>query len=122
MRLLIRMGLVLALLLVLTAGAFLYLPAIGSFSRRALSYSVTKAVDGSVIADVNPCRKQGKHRFRCIVSGATESQGAEYVVTVNGRCWKARRIGAGDIGGKFPRQKSGCVKWRDQLRVFDRSP
>jgi hypothetical protein len=122
MRLLLRMGLVLALLLVLAGGAFLYLPAIGSFSRRALSYSVTKGADGSVIAGVDPCRKEANHRFRCIVAGASESQGAEYAVTVHGRCWKARRIGRGDVGGKFPRQKSGCVKWRDQLRVFDRSP
>jgi hypothetical protein len=122
MRLLIRMGLVLALLLVLAAGAFLYLPAIGSFSRKALNYSVTKKVGGSVIARVEPCAKQAKHRFRCPVSDKSGSGGADYVVTLNGRCWKARRLGRANFEGELARRKSGCVKWRDQLRVFDRSP
>jgi hypothetical protein len=120
-RLLLRMGLVLAILLVLLGGAFVYLPAVGSYSRQALNYSVSKRVGGSVIG-VGPCRKQARHRFRCQVADSEGSGGATYQVTVDGRCWKARM--AHDYGheGKLERRANGCLKWRDQLRLFDRNP
>ena len=122
MRLLLRMGLVLALLLVLAAGAFVFLPAVGSFSREALNYSVSKRVGGSVVVGVDPCRRQARDRFRCEVADKSGSGGASYLVTVNGRCWKARRLGRARFEGELARRKSGCVKWRDQLRLFDRNP
>jgi hypothetical protein len=121
-RLLLRMGLVLALLLVLAGGAFLYLPAIGSFSREALNYSVSKRVGGSALLGVDPCKRETRHRFRCGVTDKSGSGGATYLVTVRGRCWKARRLGRANSGDGLAHQKSGCVRWRDQLRLFDRNP
>jgi hypothetical protein len=108
--------------------AFLYLPAIGSFSTRALSYSVTKEAGGSVIAGpASPCRRtegrgnrNGERRYRCSIGDSGGSGGAMYTVRVEGRCWKARRVRDFGFEGELKRRVEGCVRWRDQLRLFDR--
>ena len=118
---LLRAFIGLVLLVVLAALAFLFLPALGDFSPRALNYSVTKKAGGSVLAGpISPCRKARKRVFRCSVSDSGGSGGATYVVTVDGHCWKARRVGAGGFEGDLARRIEGCVKWRDQLRLADR--
>lgn len=126
-RLLLRIALTLLVLCVGAALAFLYLPAVGSVSPRALNYSVTKKAGGSVIASVGPCRRSGERDkrggervYRCSVSDSGGSGGATYVVKVDGRCWKARRLGKGGFDGELRRRADGCVRWRDQLRLFDR--
>jgi hypothetical protein len=120
MRLILRLGLVLVVLLVAGFGAFLYLPAIGSFSAKALDHSVTDRVGGQLLF-IHPCRRTGRHAFRCEVADSRGSGGATYVVAAHGRCWKARRLGRASSEGKLKRRASGCVRWRDQLRLLDRS-
>ena len=118
-RLLLGMALVLLVLCVAGALAFLYLPAIGSFSPKALNYSVTKKAGGSVLTTTSPCRRARKRVYRCSVSDSGGSGGATYVVTLVGRCWKAHRDGGG-FEGQLKRHAKGCVRWRDQLRLVDR--
>ena len=91
--------------------AYLYLPPIGSYSPRALSYSLTLRLGGAT--DFSHCERRGKHVYACAVSNG--SGGSSFRVRTHGRCWSARRTMGGDLK---PRVK-GCVRWRDQLRIWE---
>lgn len=121
MRLLLRLGVTLVAVLVGGVLAFLYMPAIGSPSPAALHYSVAREVGGSVLASGGTrCRRARERVFRCSVSDASGSGGAVYVVRRDGRCWRARRTNAGGGERELKKRATGCVKWRDQIRLADR--
>jgi len=105
---------------VILALAFLFLPAIGPVSGDALSYSVTRKLGGSVTLGVSPCRDRGDVLI-CEVPDASNSGSATYRVRRDGRCWKALKVRPGEEV-PLPKRSSGCVRFRDQLRLFDRLP
>jgi hypothetical protein len=103
--------------LLIPALDFLYLT-VGPVSGSALNYSVTRQVGGSVALGVPECRdRQGV--WVCEVPDASNSGSATYRVRRDGRCWTALRIRSG-AEFPLPRRASGCLSFRDQLRLFDR--
>jgi hypothetical protein len=115
--LLVALGLLLPA--VILALAFFLLPSIGAVSRDALNYSVTREVGGSVALGVSPCRER-QDAWRCEVQDASNSGSAVYRVRRDGRCWTAVKVRS--FGEEVPLapRASGCVDFRDQLRLLDR--
>jgi hypothetical protein len=88
--------------------------AIRDVSARSLAHS---------IGGLNPCRRLGVHHWRCDRLDAGQSEQAEYDVTTDGRCWRARRIGRRPVlaEGGLGRRADGCVGLLDVLRIEDRA-
>ena len=109
--------------LIALAAAFLWLPAIGSPSEDALQYSLTRKAGGSLLsAGVYHCEQGPKPVRLCDVSDAHSSDKGRYRVRMDGsRCWHARKVSPNSWEEGPPylkRRVSGCVKWRDQVRLF----
>jgi hypothetical protein len=118
MRLLLKAAFALAILLAAFIAAFFLLPAIGSPGPKALSYSVTRKVGGDLTFST-PCHRRADGLSDCLVTLSASGDGALYRVELHGRCWKARRIQGG--GQRLARRATGCIQWRDQLRLMDSS-
>ena len=111
--------------LVLLAVSFLWLPAIGSPSSRALQYSLTRNAGGSLLlgGGLYDCRRRPSAVWICEVPDISNSGTARYRVLMHGRrCWHARKVSPDkwEEGPPLERHVSGCVKWRDQVRLMDR--
>jgi hypothetical protein len=105
--------------LALLAVAFLTLPAIGSVSRQALAYSVTRHAGGSLLAGGRTCRRV-PGGYRCLIPDSQGSGAATYRVRLSGRrCWRAQKVSA-EQEGPLPRRLSACAGLRDQARLVDR--
>jgi hypothetical protein len=110
--------------LVLLILAFFLLPAIGSPSGDALQYSLTRNAGGSLLfSGVYDCEQRSPSIRVCDVSDAHSSDKGRYRVRMDGRrCYHARKISpdAWEEGPPYLEHRvSGCVKWRDQLRLMD---
>jgi hypothetical protein len=103
--------------LLIPALDFLYLT-FGPISGEALNYSVTRQVGGSVALGVPECRDR-QDVWVCEVPDASNSGSATYRVRRDGRCWTAQKLAA-DEEIPLPPRASGCLSFRDQLRLFDR--
>ncbi len=112
-------GFALLLVLALPVLAFSFLPAVGSPSAQALNYSVTREVDGSVTLGVSACDR-GQDVWVCEVYDESNSGSATYRVRLDGSCWTAVKTGGFGEEVPLPQRASGCVRFRDQLRLFDR--
>jgi hypothetical protein len=111
--------------LALLVAAFFLLPAIGSPSGDALQYSLTRNAGGSlVLGGVYDCERRSSAIQVCDISDAHNSGKGRYRVRMDGRrCYHARKFSP-DAWEEGPphleHRVSGCVKWRDQLRLMDR--
>jgi hypothetical protein len=109
--------------LLLLFAAFLFLPAIGTPSDEALAYSLTRNADGSVLG-VSGCQERPAGVQICNVSDTSNSGSGRYRVRMDGRrCYHARKTSPDSWEESRPhlkREVSGCVQWRDQVRVMDR--
>jgi hypothetical protein len=107
-----------AVLLVVAALVYFFVPAT-SFSPEALGYSVTRETGGhGPFEGSRPCEPDGKDRWRCEVWSMVRSGYVNYRVEMEAsRCWHGRRAAP---GRGLPREVSGCLKVRDQLRLWDR--
>jgi hypothetical protein len=113
-----------AVALATLAAAFLWLPAVGSPSGGALQHSVTRHVGGSLLfSDIFDCHARSSSISRCDISDASGSGVATYRVRTEGRCWEAVKVSSHtqEEGRPFLKQRdSGCVRWRDQVRLITR--
>jgi hypothetical protein len=104
--------------------AFMWLPAIGSPSEDALQYSLSRRAGGGVLmATIYGCERRAPELQICEVPDANGSGSATYRVRLDGRCWDAHKISPNhrEEGPPFlARRVSGCVEFRDQVRLFDR--
>jgi hypothetical protein len=116
---LFRAAVILVLLGSLVA-AFLWLPAVGDPSAKALQYSVAREVGGNLLLEGDACRKAGPSRWRCGVLDEQGSVTIDYRVALDGRCWQAVKRSSGEEGPPLARRASECVRWRDQLRLYQR--
>jgi len=103
--------------------AFLFVPAIGGVSGKALDYSVIREADGSYVLGVDACQRKDDEVWKCGVVDQQGSTTVSYRVTMSGsRCWRAEKISRfREDGPPLEPRPSGCVKLRDQLRLFDRA-
>ena len=101
---------------------YLFLPAIGPFSGRTLSYSVHREAGGSTALEVARCRERGASRWDCPVWDAGGSATYRYRVEMRDRsCWRARKTQPGDSESPPLRVRvAGCVDLSDQLRPLHR--
>jgi hypothetical protein len=100
--------------------AFLWLPAIGDPSPEALQYSVAREVGANMAFEGDTCRRVEPFRWRCGVLDRQASGTVVYRVTLDGRCWQAVKRRNGEEGKPLAKRASGCVRWRDQLRLYQR--
>jgi hypothetical protein len=107
----------------LVAG-YLWLPAIGDPSPQALQYSLTRAAGGSSSGFVPGCDERGRDRWTCEVSESHGSGSGTYRLRMDDtRCWRARKVAPNRLEEgplDLTRRASGCVMWRDQLRLDSR--
>jgi hypothetical protein len=108
--------------LVVTLLVFLFLPAIGGASRAALSYSVTREVGAGVVFGSHGCFRAKGPGWRCHVEGSQGSSSTVYYrVTMDGdHCWQAIKTTRHEDAAPRKPRASGCVKFRDQLRLGER--
>ena len=110
--------------LVLLLAALLFLPALGAPSDEALTYSLTHKAGGSVFLGVSGCQERPSGVQICNVSDTSNSGYGRYQVRMDGRrCYHARKTSPDsweEGGPHLKREVSGCVKWRDQVRIMDR--
>lgn len=107
---------------VLAVLVVLFVPAT-SFSPEALGYSVGGETSGNGILESMPCERHVKSGWSCNVWNQGGSGTVNYRVEMEGsRCWHGRRTTPGHDGdgNLLPREVSGCLKIRDQLRLADR--
>jgi hypothetical protein len=110
--------------LVLAVLALLFLPAIGGVSAKALNYSVAREADGSVTPGFESCRRHKKEGpWTCAVLDRQGSDTVAYRVRMTGsRCWRGRKISRfTEDGPPLEHRPTGCVKFRDQLRLVARA-
>jgi hypothetical protein len=104
-----------ALLVAVLVVAYLYAPALGSVSGKALQRSVVRALDSTGAGGPTACRRIRERRWRCSVQRFQgDSAPPSYSVRMRDRrCWTATlRSGSNE---PLPRRASGCVGLRDQL-------
>ena len=102
---------------VVAALIYFFVPAT-SFSPEALGYSVVGETGGHNIFESQPCERAAKDGWTCQVWSNVRSGEVNYRVEMDGsRCWHGRRT---DAAPDLPREVSGCLKVRDQLRLWDR--
>jgi hypothetical protein len=114
-----RAALILALLFAPVA-AYLWLPAIGTPSPKALQYSVAREVGSDLALDVGTCREVEQSGWRCEVFDGHGSEMVTYALALDGRCWRAVKRTNGEEGPPLANRASACVRWRDQLRLYQR--
>ena len=104
--------------------AVLTLPAIGSVSSRALSYSLTREAGGDLWStDLYGCERRPGAVFRCEVGAQGGSGSATYRLHTRGRrCWDAVNTSPGSYeeGTPLASRLMGCAKLRDQVRLLER--
>lgn len=104
---------------VLLAAGYAFLPAFGRVSPETLSWSVMWEVGG--ITPPERCTSRQATLWTCTVSyfnlSSSQLEDATYLVTLDGRCWSARRVG-GTVS--LPDSASRCVRLHEQLRLFSR--
>ena len=107
-----------ALLVAALAVAYLYAPAIGDVSGKALQRSVTRELDGAGTGGPQACRRLREGRWRCSVQRFQGDSGPpSYSVRMRDRrCWTAT-LRTGD-NEPLPRRATGCVNLRDQRPRF----
>jgi hypothetical protein len=109
---------------VLFIAALLWLPAIGSPSDDSLRYSLMRKAGGSMLmGDFYTCEKRQSGMRVCEVPDIQNSGFARYRVQTDGRCWHARKVSPDnweDQSQPMKRHVSGCVQFRDQVRLFER--
>jgi hypothetical protein len=107
----------------LVAG-YLWLPAIGDPSPEALQHSLTRAAGGKVSGSLPGCDERGRNGWSCDVSDSHGSGRETYRLRMTDtRCWRARKVSpnpAKEGARDLPRRTTGCVMWRDQLRLASR--
>lgn len=99
---------------------WLFAPAVGPVSKEALYWSVAGDVGGTSLLGSRGCRLRRGTEWRCAILDGQGSGTADYVVWLDGDCWRARRTSAESFEGQMAERASGCVKFRDQLRLLDR--
>jgi len=112
-----------ALAVVATAAMLGYftMPAVGTPSPRALSYSLSDRTGGALLLDSLPCARRPDGTSICEIYDSQGSGLIAYSVRLAGRCWRARKVaGAYETGRPMPRRPAGCVSLRDQLRLAER--
>ena len=100
-------------------GAYPYAPAFGLPSSKALNHSLTRDVGGWE-AEIADCRITRGQIWACEVWDDEMSGLIDYRVTLEGDCWKARRISPGPGDPDLEAFAEGCVRLRDQLRLYER--
>jgi hypothetical protein len=89
--------------------------AFGAVDGTDLYYSVTRELGGT-LPDVEPCVRRNDGTWRCEINDKSVSNEIDYRVTLDGRCWSARKVTRRDAGTPpLPKQAEGCVGWRDRL-------
>jgi hypothetical protein len=104
-----------AILLAALVVAYLFVPAIGDVSGKAVQRSVVSELEGTRVGGPSACRRIRAGRWRCLVQAYQgDSSPPSYSVRMRGRsCWTAT-LRSGDRA-PLPRRASGCVRLRDQL-------
>jgi hypothetical protein len=104
--------------------ALLWLPAIGSPSGDSLRYSLMRGAGGSLLmGDLYACEERPSGMRICEVPDAQNSGFARYRVRLDGRCWHARKVSPDRWEEQvvpMRRNLSGCVQFRDQVRLVER--
>jgi hypothetical protein len=104
------------LLVAALAVAYLYAPAVGNVSGKAVQHSVVRELDGTGGAGApSACRRVREGRWRCSVQRFQgDSSPPSYSVRMRDRrCWTATlRVGDNE---PLARRATGCVDLRDQL-------
>ena len=114
-----------AALFIAVSIAVLTLPAIGSVSSHALTYSLTREAEGDLLStDLYRCEPRSGAVFRCEV-GETEggSGSATYRLQTRGRrCWNAIKTSPDSYEDFTPmaHRLAGCASLRDQVRLVER--
>ena len=99
--------------------AYVYAPAVGTVSGKAVQRSVVRELDGTGGAGApKACRRLREGRWRCSVQRFQgDSAPPSYSVRMRDRrCWTAT-VRAGDHE-PLPAARRGCVDLRDQLPRF----
>lgn len=107
---------------VVAALAYLFAPAT-SFSAAALGHSVAGEASDNRDFESSPCSRRRAGGWACEARDPAASASVTYRVEMDdSRCWHGRRTSPGhDEDGKpLPRRISGCLKLRDQLRLWER--
>jgi hypothetical protein len=107
------------ILLAVLVVAYLYAPAVGSVSGKAVQRSVVGELEGTHIGGPKACRRIREGRWRCSAQRYQgDSSPPSYSVRMRGRrCWTAT-LRSGD-SEPLARRASGCVRLRDQLPKWD---
>jgi hypothetical protein len=106
--------------------ALFTLPAVGSVSAEALTYSLTREAGGDMLStDLYTCEPRSEPTYRCQVGETNGASGGfTYRLRTRGRrCWSAVRTppSSDDALTSLPRRLTGCAKWRDQVRLVERA-
>lgn len=65
------------------------------------------------------CSRRADEHWRCEITDGAGSGGASYEVTVDGRCWRARRTSPGHFTETpMPARPDGCTRLRDQFPLL----
>ena len=110
-----------AVILVLGGAAYLYSPAVGRPSAKALNYSLGSEVRGQTL--FGRCKRRGERLWRCDVGDSQGSGSATYRLRMDSRsCWHAWKLtpDSQEEGPPLKRQANACVKLHDQVRLFTR--
>jgi hypothetical protein len=111
--------------IVLFIAALIWLPAIGSPSDDSVRYSLMRRAGGSMLTgDLFECQPRSAAVRVCDVPDIQNSGVATYRVLMEGRCWRARKVSPDAREEQIPpmkRRVSGCVEFRDQVRLFERA-
>jgi hypothetical protein len=105
-----------AILVAVLVGAYVYAPALGNVSGKAVQRSVVRELDGTGGAGApRACRRIREGRWRCSVQRFQgDSAPPSYSVRMRDRrCWTAT-LRAGD-SEPLARRATGCAGLRDQL-------
>ena len=102
------------LAILVAAGAVAYFALRHRISDKSLGYSVASAAETPF---TSRCTPRGR-LWRCGVTDG--SGGVDYLVEVDGHCWRARKTGVDGSETPFPRRLTGCIGIHDQIRLLDR--
>ncbi len=112
-------------LLVALSLALFTLPAIGSVSPQALTYSLTREAGGDLWStDIYKCKRRSQSTYGCEVGETDGGSGvASFRLQARGRrCWRAVKTSPDSREDLTPmaRRLRGCATWRDQVRFVER--
>ena len=95
-----------------------FLPA--EVTADSLGYSLHREAD-SPRGSSAECRARGAHEWRCRAVPSSGGERPIYRVSIGeGTCWTARIVDGGGGATPMPRRLEGCVRVRDQVRLFER--